>query len=68
VSFGVLILAAIGGALVLEGFVWAVFPSTMRQAFRDIINVTDDRTLHRFGTVAVVTGVVIIAMIYQFLI
>jgi len=68
VSFGVLVLAAIGGALILEGFVWAVFPAAMRRAFRDIISMTDDRTLHLFGTAAVVTGVVIIAMIYQFLI
>ncbi len=61
-SFGVVLLIALGGALALEGAVWAIFPSQMRRAYRDAIEMMDDKALHIGGLVSVAVGVGLISL------
>jgi len=61
-SLGVIILIALGGALVLEGAVWAIFPSQMRRAYREAIEMMDDKSLHIGGLVFVAIGVILVSV------
>jgi uncharacterized protein YjeT (DUF2065 family) len=61
-SFGIVLLIALGGALALEGAVWAIFPNQMRRAYRDAIEMMDDKALHIGGLVSVAVGVGLISL------
>jgi len=65
-SLGVIILIALGGALVLEGAVWAIFPSQMRRAYREAIEMMDDKALHIGGLVCVAIGVILVSVGVKF--
>ena len=65
-SLGVIILIALGGALVLEGAVWAIFPSQMRRAYREVIEMMDDKALHIGGLVCVAIGVILVTVGVKF--
>ena len=65
-SFGIVLLIALGGALALEGAVWAIFPSQMRRAYRDAIEMMDDKALHIGGLVSVAVGVGLISLAVKF--
>ncbi len=59
-SLGIIILIAFGGAMVLEGFIWAVFPSQMRRAYEESLRLIDDKSLHIGGLVCVAIGVLLV--------
>lgn len=61
-SLGVIILIAFGGAMALEGFVWAVFPAQMRRAYEQSLRMIDDKSLHVSGLVCVAVGVLLIGL------
>lgn len=55
-----IILIAIGGALAIEGAAWAIFPSGLRQMYRDMMSQMDDRALHITGLVSVFIGMILL--------
>lgn len=61
-SLGVIILIAFGGALALEGFVWAVFPAQMRRAYEQSLRLVNDKSLHVSGLFCVAFGVLLIGL------
>jgi len=61
-SLGVIILIAIGGALAIEGFIWAVFPAQMRRSYEEGLRLINDKTLHVSGLVCVAIGVLLIGI------
>lgn len=58
-TFGTVLLIAIGGALAIEGASWAVFPSQMRQMYEDAF-AQGERVLHLSGLASVAIGVALI--------
>ncbi len=52
-------LIAIGGALLIEGAVWAVFPAQMREMYRQMLSMPD-RVLHMSGLASVAFGMVLL--------
>jgi len=52
---------AFGGCLALEGAAWAIFPSQMRDMYRDMLAL-DNIMLHRAGLISVAIGVGVIAL------
>ena len=46
----------LGGVLALEGALWAIFPSQLRDMYREMMSLPDG-TLHRAGLVSVAFGV-----------
>jgi len=52
-------LIAFGGALAIEGAVWAIFPSQMREMYRQAFAMPD-KALHTTGLISVALGVVLI--------
>lgn len=61
-SLGVILLIAFGGALVLEGFIWAVFPAQMRRLYEQSLRMADDKTLHISGLMCVAIGVLLVGL------
>lgn len=61
-SLGVIILIALGGALAIEGFVWAVFPAQMRRAYEQSLRMIDDKALHVSGLVCVAIGIFLVGL------
>jgi len=61
-SLGIIILIALGGAMALEGFVWAVFPAQMRRAYEESLRLIDDKSLHIGGLVCVAIGVLLVGL------
>ena len=59
-GLGTIIAVAMGGALALEGAVWAIFPSQMRRMYQEAMSQMDDKSLHIGGLISVLIGVVII--------
>jgi len=59
-GLGTIIAVAIGGALALEGFIWAIFPSQMRRAYQESFAQLDDKSLHIGGLICVLFGVLLI--------
>lgn len=53
------ILIASGGALAIEGALWAIFPSQMRRMYMDAFAM-GDRVLHLSGLASVAIGMVMI--------
>ena len=56
---------ALGGGLILEGFIWAFFPRQMREMVEQILTQTDDRTLNLFGLGAVMLGLVVVLLVFS---
>ena len=65
-SFSAVIFIALGGAFLVEGAVWAVFPKQIRRAYQNIFQ-SPDRALHVFGLVNVVIGVLMIGAAVKFM-
>ena len=59
-SITTITLIAIGGALAIEGAIWAIFPSQLRDMYREMLSMPD-KTLHYAGLASVAFGVVILA-------
>jgi len=59
-GLGTIIAVAIGGALALEGVIWAVFPSQMRRAYQESLAQLDDKSLHMGGLICVLIGVLVV--------
>ena len=64
-SLGIVILIAIGGALALEGFIWAVFPAQMRRAYEQTLQMVDDKSLHITGLMCVAIGVLLVGIAFK---
>ena len=60
-SFGLILLIAIGGAFAFEGVMWAIFPSGIREVYRQAFEQMTDRDLHLTGLSSVAIGVAMIA-------
>lgn len=54
-------LIAFGGFVLMEGVVWACFPSQMRNAYRRMMEEVADRDLHIVGLVSVFVGAAMLA-------
>lgn len=61
-SFGTVLLIAIGGAFAFEGVLWAIFPSGVRDMYQQAFAQMDDRGLHMTGLVSVAIGAGMIAL------
>lgn len=59
-SFGAIILVAIGGAFALEGMLWAIFPGGARGAYRQVLEQMSERDLHLSGLVSTGIGIAMI--------
>ena len=60
-SLGLVLLIALGGALVFEGVVWAIFPSQARRLYAQMMQQMSDKDLHRGGLACVALGVALLA-------
>ena len=49
-------LIAFGGFVLFEGFIWACFPTQMREAYRRLMTETKDKDLHIVGLISVFIG------------
>lgn len=54
-------LIAFGGFVLMEGIIWACFPTQMREAYRRLMQEVADRDLHIAGLVSVFTGAAMLA-------
>jgi len=59
VNLTTITLIAIGGTLAIEGAVWAIFPSQMRELYRQMFAMPD-RLLHTSGLISVAIGVALV--------
>ena len=59
-GLGTIITVAIGGALALEGVIWAIFPSQMRRMYQETLSQLDDKSLHIGGLISVMAGVLLV--------
>ncbi len=64
VTAGEALLLIMGGALAVEGALWAIVPAVMRKTYTDAFTM-GDRFLHLSGLVSVALGVVCIAFAMQ---
>lgn len=65
-SFGAVLLIALGGAFLVEGAAWAIFPRQIRRAYQMVFQ-GRDQDLHIFGLVNVVIGVMMIGAAIKFM-
>ena len=56
-NISAILLIAFGGALALEGAVWAIFPGGLRRAYQEFLAQADERDLHITGAISVFVGV-----------
>ena len=61
-SFGLIIGLAIGGAFLLEGLMWALFPDQMREMMKQML-LQERNTVQTVGLVSFVIGAVLIMLI-----
>jgi len=61
VSLITISLIALGGALAIEGALWAVIPSKMRELYEDSFRM-GDRMLHSAGLLSVAIGMILIVL------
>lgn len=59
-GLGTIIAVAIGGALTLEGVIWAIFPSQTRRMYQESLSQLDDKSLHVGGLICVLFGVIVV--------
>ncbi|WP_409431854.1 DUF2065 domain-containing protein [Litorimonas sp. RW-G-Af-16] len=57
-----IILFAIGGALVIEGAAWAIYPGGLRRIYHEMISQMSDKDLHVSGLICVFIGVIVLAL------
>lgn len=58
---GSVILIAFGGFILLEGLMWAIFPSAMRRTYDEMMKQVSDRDLHIAGVIGVFVGTCLLA-------
>jgi len=61
VSPTVIVLIAIGGALAIEGALWAIFPRQVKDMYAQMMSMPE-RTLHMAGLACVGFGVAILVL------
>ena len=61
-SFGLIIGLAIGGAFLLEGLMWALFPDQMREMMKQML-LQERNTVQTVGLISFVIGAVLIMLI-----
>lgn len=61
-GWGVILLLTFGGALMFEGIGWALVPDAMKQAYREAIEVLDNRQLSTFGLVSLAIGLILVVI------
>lgn len=54
-------LIAFGGFVLMEGIIWACFPTQMREAYRRLMQEVADRDLHIAGLFSVFIGAAMLA-------
>ena len=64
-SLGAIILIAFGGAFLVEGAAWAVFPRQIKRAYQSVFE-NPDGALHVFGLVNVLIGALMIGVAIKF--
>lgn len=64
-SLSTIILIAFGGAFLIEGAAWAVFPRQIKRAYQMVFE-NPDRDLHVFGLINVIVGVILIGIAVKF--
>ena len=60
-----LLLILVGGAFLVEGAVWAIFPRQIRRAYQVVFQ-SPDKDLHVFGLVNVIIGVMMVGIALKF--
>jgi uncharacterized protein YjeT (DUF2065 family) len=60
-SWTILLGLAIGGAFVLEGALWALFPKTVRELYSKIL-AEDDGAVQRFGLMSLAIGAILFVL------
>ena len=60
-SWGVIAGLAIGGAFVLEGALWALFPKQVRELYSKVLE-EDDGAVQRFGLTSLVIGAILFVL------
>jgi uncharacterized protein YjeT (DUF2065 family) len=53
---------AIGGTLLFEGLIWAIFPGPTRQMYIGMLDQLDNKSLHLGGLISVILGIVLIGL------
>lgn len=61
-GWGTLLLLTLGGALIFEGFGWAVAPDAMKRAYAEAIEMMSNRQLSTFGLISLAVGLVMIVL------
>ena len=61
-SLGLIIGLAIGGAFLLEGLMWALFPDQMREMMKQML-LQERNTVQTVGLISFVIGAVVIMLI-----
>ena len=59
---GAIVLVAVGGFILLEGLMWAIAPTNMRDAYNQLMEQASDKDLHVGGAVAVFIGTCLFAL------
>lgn len=65
-SLSALIFIILGGAFLVEGAAWAVFPKQIRRAYQAVFK-SSNKDLHIFGLANVVIGVLMIGTALKFM-
>ncbi|PHS77895.1 MAG: hypothetical protein COB56_01420 [Robiginitomaculum sp.] len=63
-SWATVLIIALGGAMLLEGAVYALFPGGMKRAMREIMDMPD-RQLRSGGLIVAAIGLAIIVVLLQ---
>jgi len=63
-SWIIVLIIALGGAMLLEGAVYALFPSGMKRAMREMMDLSDGQ-LRRGGLIVAAIGLAIIVVLLQ---
>ena len=59
------VLIAIGGALLMEGAAFAIFPAQLRRAYQMVLS-GNNKELHIFGLINVALGVMLVSAAVKF--
>jgi len=57
VSWGIILGLAIGGAFILEGALWALFPGQVRELYLQILS-QDEGNVQRYGLLSLAMGAI----------
>jgi len=64
-SLGAIIMIAFGGAFLIEGAAWAIFPRQIKRAYQSVFD-NPDNALHVFGLINVIIGALMIGAAVKF--